>query len=235
MAPKLSADERRNSILMAAVPLFANNGFNGTTTREIAKAAGVSEALLYRHFPSKETLYAELQGYCTAGKDQAGENMELLEPSTSTLVFLVHFVLKMIYEGIPGLHPSGLLHSDMNRMMINSFLEDGAFARFFLKGKADTWIQTFNRCFDAADASGDMEEDWIHPSARMWFVHHLGVALALLHLPEEEVIDYGFGAEEMLPYATRFCLRGMGMRTEAIKKYYNPSVLALFTERLQKS
>ena len=230
---RLSADERRLSILLAAVPLFAAKGFNGTTTREIARAARVSEALLYRHFPSKESLYAELQSFCTTAKDEAGDIMSGLEPSTSTLVFLVHYVVQMIYEGIPGMHPEGLLHTDMNRMMINSFLEDGTFARYFLKDKVDVWVATFDRCFAAAEAAGDLRGGGIRPRAGMWFVHHLGVALALMNLPEEDVIDYRMSREALLSEAVRFCLGGMGLHPGAVEKYYNPKVLALFSKKFQ--
>ena len=58
--PKSSARERQASIIIAAAALFAQKGFNGTTTREIAKTAGISEALLYRYFPTKRALYAAI-------------------------------------------------------------------------------------------------------------------------------------------------------------------------------
>ena len=57
---RLDSDDRRRAIVDAAVPLFARKGFAGTTTRELAAAAGVSEALLFRHFPSKQSLYREI-------------------------------------------------------------------------------------------------------------------------------------------------------------------------------
>ncbi|HEX2260068.1 MAG TPA: helix-turn-helix domain-containing protein, partial [Candidatus Binatia bacterium] len=57
---RLSAEERRQAIADAVRGVFADKGFDGTTTRELAKAAGVSEALLYKHFPSKESLYAAM-------------------------------------------------------------------------------------------------------------------------------------------------------------------------------
>jgi AcrR family transcriptional regulator len=43
--------------LQTAIRLFAQNGFRGTTTRELAQAVGVSEPVLYQHFPSKSDLY----------------------------------------------------------------------------------------------------------------------------------------------------------------------------------
>jgi AcrR family transcriptional regulator len=50
----------RARILCAARRLFAANGFNGTTTRQIADAARVNEALIFRHFPTKRRLYGAI-------------------------------------------------------------------------------------------------------------------------------------------------------------------------------
>lgn len=55
-----SGQERQASLISAAASLFAAKGFNGTTTKEIAKAAGVSEALVFKHFPTKRALYAAI-------------------------------------------------------------------------------------------------------------------------------------------------------------------------------
>jgi AcrR family transcriptional regulator len=57
---KSSGRERQASIISAAASLFAQKGFNGTTTREIARTAGISEALLFRYFPTKRALYAAI-------------------------------------------------------------------------------------------------------------------------------------------------------------------------------
>ena len=54
---RLSASERREAILDAAKPVFGASGYHAATTREIAAAAGVSEALLYQHFPGKRQLF----------------------------------------------------------------------------------------------------------------------------------------------------------------------------------
>ncbi len=54
---RMAGDERKLQILRVAVSLFSQRGFRGTTTKEIAQASGVSEAMVFRHFANKEELY----------------------------------------------------------------------------------------------------------------------------------------------------------------------------------
>ena len=56
----MKGDERREQILKTAVTLFSQRGFSGTTTKEIARASGVSEAMVFRHFASKDELYGAI-------------------------------------------------------------------------------------------------------------------------------------------------------------------------------
>lgn len=60
---RMSGDERRSQILQIAIKLFSQNGFRGTTTKEIARAAGVSEAMVFRHFATKDELYHAILDY----------------------------------------------------------------------------------------------------------------------------------------------------------------------------
>jgi len=57
---RMAGGERRLQILRLAVRLFSQRGFRGTTTKEIARAAGVSEAMVFRHFATKEELYSAI-------------------------------------------------------------------------------------------------------------------------------------------------------------------------------
>jgi AcrR family transcriptional regulator len=54
---RLPAAERRRALIETAIRVFAEGSYRGTTTAEIARAAGVSEPILYRHFASKRELY----------------------------------------------------------------------------------------------------------------------------------------------------------------------------------
>ncbi|MDD5558906.1 TetR/AcrR family transcriptional regulator [Candidatus Methylomirabilis sp.] len=60
MGARLSAEERREQIVEVAVELFSRKGFRGTRTREIAETAGISEAMIYRHFATKRELYSAI-------------------------------------------------------------------------------------------------------------------------------------------------------------------------------
>jgi len=57
---RMTGDLRRLQILQTAVDLFSQRGFKGTTTKEIARAAGVSEAMVFRHFATKDELYGAI-------------------------------------------------------------------------------------------------------------------------------------------------------------------------------
>ena len=113
--------------------MFAEKGFDGTTTRELAVAAGVSEALLFKHFPNKEALYSAMQISCCNEQTSAVvERLKALEPSASTLVFLIHFIISQIAGGKAANDDEGLLQT---RLVVRSLTEDGEFARLFLKGR----------------------------------------------------------------------------------------------------
>jgi len=57
---RMTGDDRRRQILDTAISLFSTHGFSGTTTRKIAEAAGVSEAMVFRHFSTKDELYGAI-------------------------------------------------------------------------------------------------------------------------------------------------------------------------------
>ena len=66
-----TAAERREVLIEAAVAAFAEHGFHGTPTTEIAKAAGISQAYLFRLFPTKSELYVAAVGRCYARLGEA--------------------------------------------------------------------------------------------------------------------------------------------------------------------
>src|SRR5436190_14896488 len=78
---RFSAANRRQQIMDVALQLFARRGFQGTTTRQIAQQARVNEAIIFRHFPTKEDLYwAVIEEQCRQGSSRtSGELQKELE------------------------------------------------------------------------------------------------------------------------------------------------------------
>jgi AcrR family transcriptional regulator len=224
---KLTSEERRAAIIEAVQKVFAEKGFDGTTTRELAEAAGVSEALLFKHFPNKEALYSAMQTSCCKGKDPAIERLLALEPSTSALVTLVYFMFSC-KVGV-RLEDDEEAAIQM-RLMLRSVLADGEFARLNLRHVASGWIPKIEKCLQAALASGDAAEGSVMPSLAGWFGYDLA-AILKLHLSPEggPIVDYKVSRAKLVEQAVWFTLRGMGLKDEAIKRYYNPKALALFS------
>jgi AcrR family transcriptional regulator len=59
-ATRMTADDRRADVLRAAVAVFAAGGYHGTSTEDVAKAAGISQPYLFRLFPTKKELFVTL-------------------------------------------------------------------------------------------------------------------------------------------------------------------------------
>jgi AcrR family transcriptional regulator len=70
MGTRMAAGDRREQILRGAMELFAEKGFRGATTREIALHLGISEALMFKYFPSKEALYRAIIQKRTDGSEE---------------------------------------------------------------------------------------------------------------------------------------------------------------------
>jgi AcrR family transcriptional regulator len=61
---RMSADQRREAVLEAALIEFAAKGFEGTSTEHVARRAGISQPYLFRLFPSKKALFIALVNRC---------------------------------------------------------------------------------------------------------------------------------------------------------------------------
>jgi AcrR family transcriptional regulator len=222
---KLSSEERRAAIIYAVRRLFADKGFHGTTTRELAEAAGISEALLFKHFPNKEELYsAMLLAACAVKDSPVGERLKALEPSASSLVIFVHWLMARLVEGCgPDEEEQEIQH----RLMMRSLLEDGEFARFFLERVAAGWLTKVEQCLRAALVAGEAVASPVQPRLASWFFEHLAVAIMTRLRPATPVVDYGVSRKQLVEQAVCFTLRGMGLTDEAIRRYYNPRALRL--------
>src|SRR5262245_5650432 len=122
---RMAGEERRSQILAVAVSLFSNRGFRGTTTKEIAQAAGVSEAMVFRHFATKEELYAAILDYkvCSGEKFDPNKLAEDAIRSKDDRAVFESLALEALnhYEQDP----------EFQRLLLHSALEKHQLAQIF--------------------------------------------------------------------------------------------------------
>ncbi len=220
---RMTAKERRQSILLAAAPVIAESGLHGASVKNIAEAAGVSEALLYKHFPSKQALYDETLATAREFSRFTIARFATLTPSTESFVLLTYATIDFILFGFPGreAHEQGAA-----RLVLQSLLGDGTYARTIFADTAASWMDYVMASYTAAVAAGDIVKMEIEPAQRFRFVQQLGMALRISHLPEPPAIDHHGSKRELVNNATLFSLRGVGVTDRAIAEYFQPASLA---------
>jgi TetR/AcrR family transcriptional regulator, transcriptional repressor of aconitase len=222
MAPRLDAEERRGAILATALPLFAAKGFAATTTKEIAAAAGVSEALIFRHFPSKAALYDALIR-CSIEGDAELERLAARPPSTKTLVQLVRGLATYFLVELPA-DPEG--RRARHRLRMASLLEDGEFARLAYDWLHEEIEPIFAASLGAAEAAGELVASPVAPRSRFLFAEHLGSMLAAVRLPGgEPPSQQPETAADLVEAASWFILRGIGLTDAAIDAHLRTPAL----------
>jgi TetR/AcrR family transcriptional regulator len=151
----MSAEQRKLVILEAALNVFAQKGFSGARTKEIAREAGVSETILFRHFKNKDNLYAEalhhLFVHHPVGEEmgpamRAGDDREVLYTIARHIMEHVghdeRIVRLTLFSSLEGLHPADHVRTPIH--ILESYfakrMQEGALryknphltARFFL-------------------------------------------------------------------------------------------------------
>jgi AcrR family transcriptional regulator len=208
---RMTSDLRRQLILSAAKRCFARHGFAGTTTKSVAAAASISEGLLFKHFPSKAALYAEiLAEECEADPDFA--NLLDQAPSTATLVELVKGMVGHFLAVSDG---SDQEEAQRMRLMTTSHLDDGEFARLLYDKIGGLIGPAFTASIESAVASGDAARIGGDPLNLFWFAHHTVLMAALTRLPAVPCLAYG-NAADLERQLTQFILRGIGLTEAAI-------------------
>ncbi len=219
---RMTGRDRRQAILEAAAPIIAHAGLNGVSVRDIASAAGVSEALLYKHFPSKQALYDEALAAARQSSQFTIDRFARLSPGTESFVLLTYATIDFIMFGVPG-RPARAHGTD--RLVFQSLLDDGAHARAVLAETAASWMSYVTASYEEAVAAGDIVELPSAPVRRFRFVQQLGMALRLSHLPNPPAFEYDVSLRELADEAVLFSLRGVGLTGRAIRRYFKPQQL----------
>lgn len=215
---------RRRMIVESVTPVFARKGFAGVTTKEIAEAAGVSEALVFRHFPTKAALYEEiLKLGCLADPDLA--RLEALPPSTDTLVLMTYGMLWHLVLGVLG---DRQLMVTRQRLVLHSMMEDGEYARVHFADVERRILATYCASLRAADQAGDVLPGGPAPANAFWFGCHVAAQIAYGRLSGQGVYPYQGELDAVVTEAARFILRGIGLREAVVGAPFDRQRLALF-------
>jgi AcrR family transcriptional regulator len=122
---RMTGEDRRLQILRVAMRLFSQRGFRGTTTKEIALSAGVSEAMVFRHFATKEELYSAILDH----KACVHESMDPLQVVAEAVAAKDD---RAVFEGLAldALNQHDC-DPEFHRLLLHSALEEHELAQMF--------------------------------------------------------------------------------------------------------
>ncbi|MFO0689062.1 MAG: TetR/AcrR family transcriptional regulator [Myxococcota bacterium] len=208
---RLKHADRRSSILEAATAAFAAKGFEGARTLEIAEAAGVSEALVFRHFPSKQALYDAVLERLTEEQDRNIATLHLPEASTRGLVeCLWRYFEACVYN------PPTSRASVGQRILLLSLAGDGRHAGLLYARAQAIGAEAFAEALEAARREGNLEAAGIAPRNAWNFIEHVGSMITAGRLSGAPVIPYAGSKAALLREAVLFCGRGLGLKEAAL-------------------
>ncbi|HKC71840.1 MAG TPA: TetR/AcrR family transcriptional regulator [Terriglobales bacterium] len=181
---------RRKQILTAATQLFSRQGFDGTTTREIARIAGVNEAIIFRHFTSKEELYWVVVSEQTTVRAECLHRHLLSSARTGNAVENVAEILldKRQDDGafIRLVLFSALRNAELSQKFVHNYLSESldVISDYIRAGTKQGWLRNIDpvigaRAFVAMVAGQNlMQELFIGPRHLKYNPRQLGQQLA---------------------------------------------------------
>jgi AcrR family transcriptional regulator len=218
---RMPARLRKASITEAALGLFAQKGFYGVSTSELAKTCGISEALIFQHFPNKAALFNDMLRNRTDYIELVHDRFAEQPPCAATLVELVYSFLYRVVK------KQSLKGSMAMLLFYRSFVDDGVFASKFLHGKRLQLIRRkFEASLDEARRCGDARPLSASPHDLFWFVQHVASMACLIRLSPKRAVQYSTKIDTAIGEMAFFALRGIGLTEATIKRLATPENFA---------
>lgn len=211
---RLTSTDRRASILDAALAVFAEYGYDGAKTQQIAKAAKVSEALVYRHFPTKLALYKAALRKVVQEQDANYKNLGLAEPSTASLIAVIEGFINSCVEGSASPAATG------TRILFASLAGDGDYARLVYKRARKLSLPSFSAAVEAGRASGDIVGTSLSTANMHAFIEHVGSMIMMGRSTDDPIVPYEGDKQRLARDAMRFICRGIGVTEAAFNRHY---------------
>ncbi|MHB9878081.1 TetR/AcrR family transcriptional regulator [Pacificimonas sp. ICDLI1SI03] len=204
---------RRELILAAARRLFAMHGYNSTTTQQIARAAGISEGLLYQHFTSKLALYRAVLKTLIREQNAIYNRVGLPEPSAAGLIAMVDRYLRDCLAS----ESSGALQE--TRLRLASMAGEGSYAALIYRRAQRLARESVADALHAARNTQDLRDHAPSAENAVMFLEHVGTMITgVCSLPGTRQ-PYAKEPADLLSEALWYCCRGMGLRDGAIEQY----------------
>lgn len=210
---RVPGTERRILILDAARRVFSRHGYDGAKTLQIAQEAKVSEALVYRHYPSKLALYRAVLRQIFREQD---ENWQALGPLGHGSAGVVR-TLKSYFSAVE-MEPEGQMQIGF-RMTLASLAGDGNFASLVYRRSQRRNLRAIKASHEEAREAGDIVGTHVDIANTSMFIEHVGTMInAIRGLPPGSR-PYSSDGEALVNDAVWFCCRGIGMTEEAIMRH----------------
>lgn len=207
---RIPSEERRALILTAARRVFSRHGYDGAKTLQIAREAGVSEALVYRHYPSKLALYRAVLRQIFREQDDNWKTLGVPDASTGGLFRSIRNYLFAVVENPHGEMQEGYM------MTLASLAADGSFASLLYRRAERRTLRHIAEAHAAARVSGDIVGEPLSVANTFMFIEHVGTMLnAVCRLPAGSR-PYDAQGLELAREAVWFCCRGVGMTDASI-------------------
>jgi AcrR family transcriptional regulator len=200
----MTASARRSQILKVAGLAFARDGFAGATTYAIAAAAGISEALLFRHFRTKRGLFLAVLRELLRQQDRRIKHGEGAQ-GRGDLVF----GLRAYFRACVGMTEQDEEAAGL-RVLMASLAADGRYARAIYRRALRKRGKLLRGELEKAQRAGETHGRIIDPRNALFFIENIGSMMALSRLNPNPVIPYGDDDEALIEDAVLFCIRGLG-------------------------
>jgi len=214
-APRLSSAGRRASIIVGAKAVFARYGLEGARTQQIAQAAGVSEALIFRHFSSKTQIYRAVLRDVIADQDATFRSLGAVEASTEGLLEIVRRLVEHAMLGPEAGNAEGM------RMVVGSLVGDGGYARLIYRRALRLSRPGLEKALLAAQAEGAITGTLLSPTNISAFLEHIGTMMLMARCHARTAIPYDDDDRKVRRDAILFCARGLGLSGERILAFLN--------------
>ena len=214
---RMSADARRLEIIKAARRAFAKHGFYGTTTKALAREAGVSEALLFKHFSTKDDIYnAMLEDWWP---DRGDHPFEFPVPEVHASKQLTFVVAVMAWKVIGAPYRNEDEMVVKTHLMIQSLLSDGRFARLVHENLPKSGCDQIAALIQQSVEDGDANPSPYPCDLALMFAANMQSAIQLFVQHDQPTFGYHqMPLDQLLRHFTWFVLRGMGMHDDVIEQ-----------------